>query len=91
MPRPQPTNEQARELTLAVAADFGPCHCNPRGGHMCAGHAFLLDDPTRRGLVKTWQRLLFMRAQRSALLAQEGTPAHSPEPAATPAAQVLPW
>ena len=86
-----PSEADAQALSAAVGTGFGPCNCRAHDDHwhLCGGHEWLISDPTRRLGVRVWQRLLFMRSQRSALQAQEGvgTPAHSPEPAPTR----LPW
>ena len=92
---PMPTQEQARALTEAAERGFGrACDCRVHDDHVhaCAAHVWLCEDPTRRLGVKIWQRLLFMRAQRTALLKGEGF--HTSRTAARAAALPptrLPW
>ena len=82
----RPSHEDAQALTSATLAHFGPCTCMRAGSHVvvCGGHDFLHDDPTQRLGVKVWERLLWMRTQRAALLKGEGI--------STPASvDKLPW
>jgi len=87
-----PTQEQTRSLVDAITLGFGGCTCAPYPHRnqirICPGHEWLLSDPTRRGLVKTWQRLLFYRSQRDRLLREEG---RVPTPVKDPVTLVLPW
>lgn len=86
----QPTQAEGNALVAAVAANFPPCTCSPRG--VCAGHDFLFDDPTRRGLAKQWQRLLWMRTRAAALRAEEGVPTAAPARVeSAPDPNQLPW
>jgi len=88
----QPTLEEAQSLTTAVARGFEqPCDCHPHPDGrrcLCPGHEFLLSDPTRRGLCRQWQRLLWMRQERARLLFEEGVerpvPTHAPDPTRLP-------
>ena len=94
MPSPRPTDAQAAELIAAATAHFGQCDCHqhPDGrACRCAAHSFLTSNPTRRMGVHVWQRLLWMRSQRSALLAQEGLRSPAPTPPAQVTPTVLPW
>lgn len=87
-----PIPEDAQALTDAAVSAYGPCTCSPAHRRMCAAHDFLLDDPTRRGLVKQWQRLLWMRAEREHILAQEGVPTLAPTRVeSAPDPNKLPW
>jgi hypothetical protein len=90
----QPTQSEAEALNTAVVRGYEQpcdCHVHAQGGalHPCPGHEFLLSDPTRRGLCKQWQRLLFMRAERARLLFEEGVARPVPGKSRTPTR--LPW
>jgi hypothetical protein len=80
MPNSVPTLPDAAALNHCLELGFGPCTCRPCPAHvhLCAGHDWLTSDPTRRMGVKVWQRLLYVRSQRAALIEAEGVPARLP-------------
>jgi hypothetical protein len=93
-PRREPTPAEALELSTAATLHFGKCDCHvhpDRRVCTCAAHEWLTADPTRRGLVHTWERLLWMRTQRTRMLEAEGLLPPTVAAAPSPAPNVLPW
>lgn len=97
MSRSEPSRKDAVDLTEAAVRGFGkPCDCHAHGMyvHQCDAHTWLTEDPTQRGLVRQWQRLLWVRElTRRGLYSDASTPAPTPAPAParSPDPTRLPW
>jgi len=84
-----PTQQEADDLTRAVAHNFGNCNCHKHSGlvHPCDGHSFIFE---RDRIAYRWQYLLWMRAMRPRLLTEEGAIPAQPSTPVDPRG-TLPW